>query len=595
MIRVADYIFQSLEDIGIKTIFTVTGRGTLFLTDALAKNQNLKHVCTHHEQGAAFAAMAYALQKNSFGACLVSTGCASTNVITAVLCAWQDSIPLVIISGQNTLSETTRYSKKKIRTYGQQEADIIPIVSSITKYSTMITNPKDIAYEMDKAIYFANEGKKGPVWIDVPLDIQSSRVELEKLKRFKSKSSQKINKKINKNLNFFQEIFNKSKRPAVLIGSGIKSSKTKNELKNFINKNNIPLVYSNSAPDIYGSLYKNSIGSVGFMGCSRAGNFVVQNSDLLVVLGNRLSSMTTGTELTKFARNAEIVVVDIDELEHKKNSLKIKKIIQISLENFFSEIKKLKIKKKNNSWIKKCLHWKKIFPLCEQVRKKSENVDLYYLSEIISKYTPQNSTLITDSGLIEIILPTNIQFNDYFNCIHPTSQGAMGFALPAAVGRYYSDTGNIICVVGDGSIMMNLQELQTIVYNKIPIKLIVINNNAYSIIRRRQKDLFRNRTIGTDKNNGVNCPNFEHIARCFGLKYMKIKNSKYLKNGYKKLIDTNGPVLCEIKGLEDQSYIEVSITKDKNGKFVRRPLEDQWPFLDRELFQSEMIVNSIDQ
>lgn len=595
MIRVADYIFQSLEEIGIKSIFTVTGRGALFLTDALAKNQNLKHVCTHHEQAAAFAAMSYAQQKNSFGACLVSTGCASSNAITAVLCAWQDSIPLIIISGQNTLSETSRYSKKKIRTFGQQEADIIPIVSSITKYSTMITNPKDIAYEIDKAIYYANEGKKGPVWIDVPLDIQSSRVELEKLKRFKNKSIQKINKEIKKDLNFFQKIINKSKRPAVLIGSGIKSSKTEDQLKNFINKNDIPLVYSNSAPDIYGSQYKNSIGSVGFMGCSRAGNFVVQNSDLLIVLGNRLSSMTTGSELTKFARNAEIVVVDIDELEHKKNSLKIKKIIKISLENFFSEIKQLKIKKKNNSWIKKCLHWKNSFPLCEPIRKKSEEVDLYYLSEVISKHTPKNSTLITDSGLIEVILPTNIRFNDNFNCIHPTSQGAMGFALPAAIGRYYSESGNIICVVGDGSIMMNLQELQTIIYNKIPIKLIVINNNAYSIIRRRQKDLFRNRTIGTDKNNGVNCPNFEHVASCFGLKYMRIKSSKYLEKGYKKLMNTKGPVLCEVKGLEDQSYIEVSITKDKNGKFVRRPLEDQWPFLDRKLFLSEMIVESIDQ
>ena len=290
----------------------------MFLTDALAKNQNLKHVCTHHEQAAAFSAMAYAQQKNSFGACLVSTGCASTNAITAVLCAWQDSIPLVIISGQNTLSETSRYTKKKIRTFGQQEADIIPIVSCVTKYSTMIKNPKDIAYEIDKAIYFANEGKKGPVWIDVPLDIQSSRVELERLKRFKSKSLKKIDRSIKKDINSFHKIFNKSKRPAVLIGSGIKSSKTEDQLKNFINKNNIPLVYSNSAPDIFGSQYKNSIGSVGFMGCSRAGNFVAQNSDLLIVLGNRLSSMTTGTELAKFARNAQIIVVDIDELEHKK-------------------------------------------------------------------------------------------------------------------------------------------------------------------------------------------------------------------------------------------------------------------------------------
>lgn len=405
--RVADYIIERLYSKGVKHIFMVTGRGILFLSDAVARHKKIKSICTHHEQAAAFAAMAYAQYNENIGACLVSIGCAATNAITGLLCAWQDKIPCVFISGQNKLTETTRYTKMPIRTFGQQETDIISIVESITKYAVMITDPNEIVYELDKAIYLAHEGKRGPVWIDVPLDIQNMRIEPEQLKRFNSEDI-----------------------------SSFEPSTDEAEYS--------PTVVNNS---------KSSIASI---------------------------KVGTAT--------------------------------------------------------------------------KEDKVDLYYLSDCLSEMLPENAVLLTDAGLEELIIPSNVKFTKSQRCIHPISQGSMGYALPGAIGAYYASNKDIVAVIGDGSIMMNLQELQTINYNKIPVKIIVINNNMYATIRNRQTFLFRTRTIGTDPSNGVSCPDFKKIAECFELSYMKIESSCYLRNRLQIVFNTGGPVLCEIMGIENQEY-----------------------------------------
>ena len=301
--RVADFIIQYLKNKNIKTFFSVTGRGSLFLNDALARDKDVKSFFFHHEQSAAFAAITTPNIDNNISCCMVSTGCASTNTVTAVLSAWQDSLPVIFISGQNFLNETTSYNKKNIRTYGQQEANIIEIIKPITKYSKMVTDPLQIKYELDKAFFFANDKIKGPVWLDIPLDIQNSRLEEEKLKSFsKNHEIKKCSYKL------IREVFSEikvSNRPVVLIGSGIKNSKCIDEFKEFVNKYKIPVVYTSSGSSILGSEYKFSIGSVGSQGCSREGAFTVQNSDLLLVLGSRLNSLTIGSDTEKFARNAK--------------------------------------------------------------------------------------------------------------------------------------------------------------------------------------------------------------------------------------------------------------------------------------------------
>ena len=591
--RVADFVIQYLKNKNIKTFFSVTGRGSLFLNDALARNKDVKSFFFHHEQSAAFAAITTPHIDNNISCCMVSTGCASTNTITAVLSAWQDSLPVIFISGQNFLSETTSYNKKNIRTYGQQEANIIEIIKPITKYSKMVTDPLQIKYELDKAFFFANDKIKGPVWLDIPLDIQNSRLEEEKLKSFSKnheikKCSYKLIRKV------FSEI-KVSNRPVVLIGSGIKNSKCIDEFREFVNKYKIPVVYTSSGSSILGSEYKFSIGSVGSQGCSREGAFTVQNSDLLLVLGSRLNSLTIGSDTEKFARNAKKIIIDIDKEEYTKNKFDNSILILSDLGFFLKRMNKKKIKIKWDKWNQKCLNWKKFFKDKKDLLNISQRTNLYELSEVFSKTLTMDSIFLCDSGFIDVILPTNINFKKNQICIHPVSQGSMGFALPAIIGAHSTGGKDIVSVIGDGSIMMNLQELQTIKDYKIPAKIFIINNRMYGIIRRRQKELFRGRTIGTDDTNGLGCPDFKKISKAFGIKYKLIKTKKNLKNEINNILKQKKTVICEIMADENQEYIEIGYAKNAEGKIVRRPLEDQKPFLDRNIFLKQMLIEPIDQ
>jgi acetolactate synthase-1/2/3 large subunit len=592
--RVADYIVNTIYNRGTDTIFSVSGRGALFLTDAVAKHKEIKNVAVHHEQAAAFAAVAYAQYSGKVGACLVSTGCASTNALTGVLSAWQDNIPCIFISGQNVLNETSNYTGLKIRTYGQQEADIIPIVSTITKYSAMLHKGSDIIAEIEKAYYYAMEGRPGPVWLDIPLDLQSANVEIPSEREMGQLvyTSPQIDR--DEILTVVSKL-KSSKRPVVLIGSGVRTANAVGDLKEFIEKSRIPLVYSNSAPDTYGSKNELSIGSIGSMGASRCGNFTIQNADLVLVLGNRLSAYSTGVDYCDFARDAQTIVVDIDPIEHKKKSIRIDQFVRADLKNFLKLLNESPFHANTTEWVSTCLHWKKTFSEIEPQFTNSEKIDLYEFTKALSNTLPDRCSIVTDSGFIEVILPTNFSFGNGQRSIHPISQGAMGFALPGSIGSHYASKEPVFVIVGDGSIMMNLQELQTISHNKIPVKIIVINNNVYGIIRRRQVELFRGRTIGTDPDNGVSCPDFEKVTTAFGFKYQLINCKEGLEDALTQLVSTAGPVICEVMCREDQSYIEVGTVRDLNRKMVRRPLEDQMPFLDREKFLAEMIIEPIKQ
>lgn len=590
--RVADYVMSRLHQAGVRQVFMVTGRGALFLTDAVAKHPGLEAVCVHHEQSAAFAAVAYADQSDGLGACLVSTGCASTNTITGVLSAWQDGIPMVVISGQNTLRETTRHTGLAIRSYGQQEADVVALVAPITKYAAMLTRAEDIVSVMDDALRLANEGRKGPVWIDIPLDLQSALIDAPERALEPAEAAGATPADVH----LLCDLVRAAKRPVLLLGRGVRSANALHELRRLVESTHIPIAFTASAVDVYGSGEPFAIGSVGTMGCSRAGNFAVQNADLVLVLGSRLSSITTGTDFAKFARAAKVAVVDIDAREHSKESVRIDHLVVSHLLPVLTALNEQLAYRADPAWLSKCLHWKARFGALEAPFASRERVDLYQLAACLSELLPPDCALVTDSGLAEVILPTNVRFAGRQRCIHPVSQGAMGFALPAAIGAHYAGEQPVIAVIGDGSIMMNLQELETIRHRRLPIKLLVINNDAYAIIRRRQTELFRKRTIGTDPTNGVSVPEFAKVADCFGLHYQRIDDVDGLATGLRQALTTDGPVLCEIMGRTDQSYIELGQARSATDRrMVRRPLEDQAPFLDRALFLEEMIVEPIDQ
>lgn len=594
MERVADYVISRLVEENIKHIFLITGRGILYLTDAVAKNKNIEAVSTYHEQGASYAAMAYAAASDGMGACLVSTGCAATNAVTAVLCSWQDNLPVVFISGQNMMNETTRYTNTPIRTFGSQEADIIGIVEPITKYAKMLTNPDDVAYELDKAIFFANKGRKGPVWIDIPLDIQNSRIEPNILRRFANET--KINNVSETDIENVKRDIQNSKRPILFIGGGVRSAGATKELKQLVEKNNIPVVFSPSAADVYGAGNELSIGAVGSLGGSRAGNFAVQNADYILAIGTKLCSQSVGN-FDQFARSAKITVVDIDKNEHKKRGVTIDYLIHADAKDFLGHILALELGINCKEWTEKCKHWKALFAIKnEDFIKKSYDdnvIDLYFFAEKLSDRLSSDSTVITDAGLEELIIPSAIKYKDNQRCLFPAAQGAMGYALPAILGAFYAGKKDIITVVGDGSFMMNMQELQLIGVRGIPVKIFVINNNMYAVIRKRQKDLFRMRTIGNDPSDGLPAPDFRKIADSFGVDYMKIENALELSSGLDKVLERRSPCICEVCCTEDQKYFHMSFAISESKKLVKRPLEDLSPFIDRDVLMSEMIIEPI--
>lgn len=593
--RVADYIMQRLAQAGVRHVYLVTGRGALYLSDALARHDGLVPVSLHHEQSAAFAAVASAQQGDPLGACLVSTGCASTNAITGVLSAWQDGLPCIFISGQNTLRETSRHTGIPLRTYGQQEADIVALVQPITKYARMISTAEEIVEAMETALSLAISGRKGPVWIDVPLNLQSAQIDPQSICA-PAVAAPPLPLASEAEVVAVAQALREARRPALLIGHGVRSAGAEAELRRFMARWQVPLTYAASAPDTFGSAEPLSIGSVGAMGCSRAGNFTVQNADLLLVLGSRLNSLTTGSEFGQFARHARVIAVDIDPVEYRKEMVRVDQLVLSDLHHFLRHLNQLDPAPARAGWIDKCQHWKARFAAIEPQFQCSEQVDLYALAHSLSEALPDRARVVTDSGLVEVILPTHLRFREGMRCVHPASQGAMGYALPAAIGACCASGQPTVVVVGDGSIMMNLQELETIRHRKLPIKILVVNNNVYAIIRRRQRDLFRTRVVGVDPASGVSCPDFARVADCFGLEYHRIERPATLDAQLRQVLERPCAVLCEVMGRPDQGYIELGQARSvSERRFVRRPLEDQAPFLAREDFLAEMLVEPIAQ
>jgi acetolactate synthase-1/2/3 large subunit len=496
-------------------------------------------------------------------------------------------VPCIFISGQNKLEKTTRFTKSKVRTFGEQEADIIELIMPITKHCAFISDPLKIRYELEKAYFFALEGRPGPVWLDIPLDVQNMRVVSETLMSF---SEKKQNTVINeKDISFIHKKLNASKKPIILIGGGILLDEGAKKLRTFVEKYKFPVVFTSAAPDAYGSSNSNSIGSIGVMGCSRAAAFAVQNADLILNFGSRLPPAVLGEDITDFARNAEIIVVDQNVDEFSDNIKRYTKIIPARPSQVLIKLMDLKIKKKID-WLERCQHWKIFFKNHDVWENKGNALDMHNLAIILSECLPTKANFICDSGFADVILPTNISFSQGQECIHPVYQGAMGFAIPAAIGAYLGNNNATVCVVGEGTLMMNIQELQTISHQNLPIKIIVINNGGYAIIKRRQKELFRNRTIGTTSDDGLPVPDLKKLAIGFGLNYSKVTELSKINDFLQLKFATNRPEFIEIIGLEDQAYLEMAFRKNDQQRWEKRPIEDQSPFLDRDVFERKMNI-----
>jgi len=592
--KVSDYIFSELAALGIKDVFTVSGGAAMHLLDSLGTNKDMNYISTHHEQAAAMAAEGNARITGKPGVALVTSGPGATNTLTGVCGAWIDSIPAIFISGQvtsNTLIEGTG-----LRQFGIQESDIVSMVKSVTKYAVTIKDPNQVKYHLQKAIYLATAGRPGPVWLDIPLDIQSKRITPDKCPLFEPEE-RKItgNDLLKKQVSHCVELLKKSERPVLISGYGIRLAKGEKEFLQLVQKLGIPVISSWTTSDLISSFHELYIGRSGNFG-DRAGNFTVQNSDLLLSIGSRLSVPQVGYNFSLFARAAKKIIVDIDPAELKKPSLDPDLPIQADAREFMLELlAQLKDLKpfEVSSWLQRCQGWKLNYPVVlPEYKECKDAVNSFYFIQVLSEKLDEKAVIITDMGTS--FTCTMQTFKTKLGQRLSTSSGhaSMGFGLPGAIGACVGNNRkDTICISGDGGLQMNIQELQTIVHYNLPIKLFVLNNNGYLTIKATQQNHF-GRFVGAEESSGVTCPDIIKIATAYGLPSIRISNTEELNLKIDSVLEAPGPMVCEIIMGENQPLIpRVSSLKKPDGTIISKPIEDLYPFLSREEFLENMIVD----
>lgn len=599
-IRVADYVTDFLySTLGIDDVFLVTGGGAMFLNDGIAKHEKLKAVLNHHEQASAMAAVGYAKYKNSYAAVMTTSGCGATNAITGLLDAWQDNTPVIFISGQVKKKETVYNSDLKLRQLGVQEADIVSIVRSISKYSVMINDPKEIAYHLEKASFLAMNGRPGPVWLDIPQDVQGAMIEKSDLIHFNPELDYVEDLKNVSDLEVLSVLddLNHAKRPVVVAGNGIRLGDAVGEFHTFINQFKVPVVTSYLGIDLIASDDPYYVGRLGIKG-DRAGNFAVQNSDLLIVLGSRLAVGLTGFEYDLFAREAKIIVIDIDPIEHQKNTVQIDKLIISDVKDFLTQVNTQSCDHiENDDWIEKCLYWRNHWPVAlEDYEQDNEKINQYTFVKYLEKYMGIDTAVVADAGSAYYVTAQALSIRANQRYITSGAEADMGFTIPAAIGAAIAKKGDVVAITGDGSFQMNIQELQTIIHYKLPIKIFVWNNNGYLSIRTTQSKFFKGRLLGTDKSSGISFPELRKIADAYGYTYFCANKLLDLDEVLKNTMSSRMPVICEVMCPECQEIIPtISSVKCSDGSMRSKPSEDMYPFLSREEFKNNMIVEPVSE
>ncbi|MBI1910250.1 MAG: thiamine pyrophosphate-binding protein [Deltaproteobacteria bacterium] len=598
-IKISDYIVQSLVAQGVHHVFVLSGGANLALIDALQRNPQIKYVCTHHEQAASIAAEAYSRVTSNLGACIVTTGPGGTNAITGVLCAWQDSIPCIFISGQ---SRSDRPENKLIRQLNIQGLDITAIVGSITKYSVTIRDRQTIKYHLQKALYLARHERPGPVWIDLPLDLANALVDPDTLPCFdppqefeeqqnRSDESNKIGSLI--------QLLQKSKRPLLLIGGGVHLSKTEQEMLEILEMLQIPYVCTWNIQDIASDDDPLYMGSPGIFG-TRYANFAIQNCDLLLCVGSRLANSLTGHNYKTFARAAKKVVVDIDQNELTKETVPLDLTICMDAKDFLKNFVNLLHKdskvdiKQYHPWRQRCQEWRKRYPATLPEYYNQEGfVNSYVFTDVLSEELKNDDVIVLGvgtsfTGTFQSFKPKRGQ-----RIFHAGGAAPMGYCLPGSIGACFArGQKRTICITGDGSIQLNLQELQTIVHHNLPVKIFLINNNGYVTVRTTQDDWFESRHSASSTEGGVSFPDMISLAKAYGINNERIHNHGELRNKIKTALHSEGPFLCEIMMSPHQPLIPyITYGKTKKGKAYQRPLEDMSPLLSRDELRSNMIID----
>jgi acetolactate synthase-1/2/3 large subunit len=593
-VKLSDYVIHFLEDLGVRCVWTISGQHNMHLIDSLAKSRLIRYVCPKHEQFGAMAAEGYTRIAGHPGAMIVTTGPGGTNALTGMLGAWCDSIPCIFISGQANLQHYT--DGTTIRQLGVQQINIIELVKSVTKYAAFVGEASSIRYHLEQAYSRATSGRPGPVWLDIPLNIQQEEIDPDSLPRFSPEPAPAAD--VAGSVAEVLKRLARAERPVFIAGSGIRLAGAQQEFLTIIERLQLPVVTSWGGADLIWDDHPLALGRFGFYG-PRGGNFAVANADLLLSVGSRLDLKQVGNNGQTFARAAHKIVVDIDRWELEKGLIAIDLPIQADARRFLGELEfqsRSVSPRDRTAWLARCRDWKRRYPVIQpQDRAQTGSVHSCVFMEALGRELQGHETIVLDMGTSLISGMQALAIKRGQRVFSSTGLAAMGYGLPAAIGAWLADrTRPVICLTNDGCLQMAIQELQTVIHLKAPIKIFLFNNNGYLTIKMTQRGYMGGRFVASTPESGVTAPDFVKVAHAYGLATETIRNHDELGKKIHGVFETPGPVLCEITMAEDQPLLPRLVGhKTGEGRFVDDPIEKMWPYLPDEEFRANMIIEPL--
>ena len=600
-VKISDVVIRALVDRGIDTVFGVTGGAVVHLFDSIEKIDGIKSVFFNHEQAASFAVESYAKAKKSLGAGIFTTGPGGTNALTGLAAAWLDSVPCLFLSGQARSNQTVR--GRQLRQVGTQELDVVSMVKSVTKYAVTVYEASEVKYHIQKALYLSMQGRPGPVWVDIPVDVQWTYLDSDKLIEFLPETElPPLGARAGASTEHIArvgELLKASKRPVILAGFGVRLSGSEDDLRKFVEKYHLPFVTSWNMVDWLPSDHPLNLGRPGLSG-QRGANLALQNSDLIISIGSHLNSTISGTRPELFARDARIVMVDIDanELEHCPISLEV--AINADASEFLGKFELylggLDIKQPSSDWIEYCQKYRALNHIGLDYKDNCDRVNSYFFkSTLSSRSRPDDLFVVDGGGTVVYSALQSIEINARQRLFLSAGLCSMGSGIPEAIGVHYAlPDRRIFCMVGDGSFPFNMQDLQLIRNLGLPIKIVVFNNEGYVSIRTTQKDFLEGKEVGSSPGSGLHLPSAKKIAAAFDLPYFLIEDQNDLGSRIDAIFNQPGPCICEVLISAKQEIVpRQGFAKRNDGAFEPRPLEDMYPFLDREQLRSLMIVPDV--
>lgn len=590
--NVSEYIFDFFNRKGVNTAFVVTGGQAMYLDDAVGRNKNYSIIFHHHEQACTMSADAYGRIKNKPAIALVTAGPGSVNAMNGVVGAFTDSSPMIVVSGQANLSFVQYEEKTNIRQYGIQGINIRSMVEGLVKYFKTIDDVSRVDYYLEEAWRLATGGRPGPVWIDVPLDIQRAEVPANQ-KRYVQMPEPDRSYKMEKHLGSMMEHLRSAKRPILLAGQGVSLSGAREPFRLLVEMLKIPVITARLGIDLIESDSRYYVGRPGNYG-ERSANFAIQNADFILSLGCRLASSTVGHSPEMFGKNAYKIVVDIDPEELNKPGVKIQeKVQQDCREVIEGLLKKLdgSAPADYSAWVEQCNIWKSKYPVVQPEYKDEKPVNSYYFVDRLSQLAPDNANILVDTGSCFHVACQTWKIKKGQQFLTTGGISSMGYWCAGIGACIANDREETVVITGDGSLQMNIQEFAPIHHNNLPIKTFVLNNNGYLLIRSTQRNFMDDRFVGEGPNSGVWCPPLEKIAYAYEIPYFRIASVEEIDETVKKVFETDGPVICEVMTPEWQMLIpRITSEKMPDGRLVAHEYSDMFPFLDREEYRENMIA-----